>query len=96
MQESTQPALRRDAASHRFIIEADGREAGFIDYRDDGKAVRLVHTEISPAFEGRGLASQLVRFALDDVRREGRKVVPSCSYVAGWIAKHPEYQNLVA
>lgn len=96
MQQPENTSLRRNAAQHRFEVEADGRLAGFIDYREQDGAWNLVHTEIEPAFEGRGLASALAKFALDEARREGRKVVPTCSYVARWLDKHAEYQDLRA
>lgn len=57
--------------------------------------ITFTHTEIDPAFEGQGLGSKLVRFALDDVREHGdRKVLPLCPFVLGWMAKHPDYQDL--
>jgi predicted GNAT family acetyltransferase len=55
-----------------------------------------VHTEIEPAFDGRGLGGQLARAALDDVRRRGVRAVARCPFIAGYIERHPEYQDLVA
>lgn len=57
---------------------------------------RCIHTEVPEALEGRGIAGRIVRFALDDVRARGLKAVPRCPYVAGYISRHPEYQDLVA
>jgi predicted GNAT family acetyltransferase len=88
--------VRRNDAAARYEIELDGQVAGFIDFRDQGGALRLVHTEVEPAHEGKGLAAQLVQQALDDVRRSGRTIVPSCSYVARFIERHPTYGDLVA
>ena len=53
------------------------------------------HTEVLPAFEGKGLAARLTRHALDDVRAQGLWAIPVCDYVVGYIRKHPEYGNLV-
>ena len=80
----------------RFEIHDDGKLAGFAQYVRRPGRIFFVHTEIDPAFEGKGLAGQLVRFALDDARSTGRRIQPSCSYVAAWIQRHPEYQDLVA
>lgn len=55
---------------------------GTVTHRD------FLHTEVDDAYGGRGLASVLVRFALDDVRDDGLRIVPHCPYVAGWIRKH--------
>jgi predicted GNAT family acetyltransferase len=93
---SEAPQTRRNDAQHRYEIHADGQLAGHLAWRDQGGVLDLVHTEIEPAFEGRGLASQLVKFALDDARQGGRRIRPSCSYVATWLQRHAEYQDLVA
>jgi uncharacterized protein len=79
----------------RYEIAVAGELAGFVEYRGADGALDLVHTEVLPAFEGRGLAARLAQFALDDARRHGRKVVPTCSYIARYIERHPEAQELV-
>ena len=85
---------------HRYEIrddQADEPVAGFAEYRlPDDAHVDFVHTEVDDAYAGQGLASKLVAFALADVRAQGRRIVPHCPYVAGWIKKHPgEYDDLV-
>lgn len=69
---------------------------GLADYRVDGDRVLMPHTETQPAYQGRGIAGDIVRFALDDIRTRGRRVVPACPYVAHWIEDHPQYADLVA
>ncbi len=59
-------------------------------------AVMFTHTEVSPQFEGQGLGSKLAAFALDDVRKRGLQVIPVCQYIAGYIRKHPQYQDLLS
>jgi hypothetical protein len=87
--------VRDNPTSQRFEIIVDGEVAGFTQYvRRDGKAV-FSHTEVGDAYEGQGLASKLVKGALDAVRGWNEPVVPECSYVAGWIDKHPDYRDLV-
>jgi uncharacterized protein len=80
----------------RYEIVVDGELAGFVQYRDRDGALDLVHTEVLPAFEGRGIAGRIAQFALEDARRQGRRVVPSCSYIARYIERRPELQDLVA
>lgn len=87
--------VRHDADQGRYAVLVDGQVAGFTEARVDGDVVVLPHTEIDEAFEGRGLASTLVRFALDDLRSQGKKVDPQCSYIKKYIAKHDEYADLV-
>lgn len=81
----------------RYEVVVDGEVAGFTEVHEmpDG-VLSFPHTVVEDRFEGRGLASQLVRGALDDVRGSGRLIAPHCPYVRGWVAKHPEYLDLVA
>ena len=80
---------------HRYEIH-DGQEIiGFTQYRlpPDGNHVDFIHTEVDEAYKGRGLASNLVAFALDDVEAAGKRIIPHCPYVAAWIKRHPEYRE---
>jgi len=80
----------------KYLLTVDGAEAGLIaSGLKDGRAV-LYHTEVDPAFEGEGLGSALVKGALDDIRARGLEVVPLCGFVRAYIARHPEYADLVA
>jgi uncharacterized protein len=97
MSTSTQDISMADRPEQeRYEIAVDGELAGFVEYRERDGALDLVHTEVLPAFEGRGLAGRVAQFALDDARRQGRRVVPSCSYIARYIERHLELQDLVA
>jgi predicted GNAT family acetyltransferase len=81
---------------HRYELRAGGELVGFIDYRLHGDVIRLIHTEVPPAFSGQGHAATLARGALDDARSRGLTVRPDCPYVAAYIDKHPDYADLVA
>ncbi|MEA2608379.1 MAG: uncharacterized protein QOJ75_622 [Chloroflexota bacterium] len=72
------------------------RVAGFIEYRAVSGRVILIHTEVDPAFEGRGVGGRLASGALDDIRARGLKVTVKCPFVAAYMARHPEYQDLRA
>jgi predicted GNAT family acetyltransferase len=73
----------------------DGTLVGEIRYAVEPGAVVLVHTDVEPAVEGEGVGSALVRFALDDLRARDLRVVPRCPFVAAYIRRHPEYDDLV-
>jgi predicted GNAT family acetyltransferase len=55
-----------------------------------------VHTDVDPKWEGKGVGAALVQGALDDVRARGLKVRPFCPFVAAYIRRHPEYDDIVA
>jgi len=78
-----------------FTAEVDGHRI-LLDYGASDGVMKIMHTTVPHALRGRGLAGQLVRAALDHARAAGLKVVPSCSYAAEWIERHPEYGDLVA
>jgi uncharacterized protein len=88
--------VRDNAEQHRFEIVVDGEVAGFAEYQRRDGAVVMTHTEVGDAYEGQGLAGKLVQAALDQLRASGDKVVAECPYVAKWIERHPDYQDLLA
>lgn len=79
----------------RFSISVDGTKAGFTEYLDHGNQRIFPHTEIDDEFGGRGLATILVSAALEATRAAGMRIVPVCSMVAGFLDKHPEFNELV-
>jgi uncharacterized protein len=81
--------------AHRYELTVDGRVGAFVTYVVRGDVAEFVHTETVEGFEGRGLAKELVRDALDDARRRGWQVRPSCPFVRGFIERNPEYADLV-
>ncbi|SDC03521.1 hypothetical protein SAMN05660690_0281 [Geodermatophilus telluris] len=81
--------------SERYEIRDGDRVLGLAAYQRHGEQVVFTHTEIDPDAEGSGLGGTLVRGALDDVRQRGGRVVARCSFVRGWIERHPEYGDLV-
>lgn len=88
-------AATNNTAAARYEVTVDGALAGILQYRERGNLVELVHTEVEPQYEGRGLAADLARTALDEARAGGRAVLPFCPYVNAYIKKHPEYVDLV-
>ena len=86
---------RNEKRSH-YEIEADGEVAGVLVYRDGGDVLTFVHTEVGDEWEGRGLGSRLVHDALDDVRARGLKIRPVCPFVAAYVRRNPEYEDLVS
>jgi predicted GNAT family acetyltransferase len=90
-----EPRVVDNPSELRYELWVDDRLAGEIRYTLDEDVVTMVHTEIDPAFEGSGLGQALVGDALDDARASGRRVRPLCPYVAKYIARHPEYADIV-
>jgi len=87
--------VTNDEAARRYEAHVDGRLA-LLQYRRSGDRLDLVHTEVPEELEGQGIGATLARFALEDARRRRWAVIPSCPFVASYIRRHPEYQDLVA
>lgn len=79
----------------RFEIYQGEEFAGFAEYHLHRDEIAFIHTEVTPKFEGQGLAGKLARHALDDARERNRAVLPYCPYIRAWIRKHPDYIDLV-
>lgn len=81
-------------ATRRFETELDG-ETAFAEYRLVDHGIILPHTVVPEAFEGKGVGSALAKAALGYAREQGLKVIPTCPFIAGYIAKHPEWHDVV-
>ncbi len=87
--------ISHDRVARRYSLQLEGGVA-IADYRREGDKIILNHTVVPPALQGKGAASRLIKAVLDDARGEGLKVVPLCSFVADYIDRHPEEQDLLA
>jgi predicted GNAT family acetyltransferase len=81
-------------AEHRYELAVDGHIAATYYEIADG-VITFVHTEVPPELGGKGIGSQLIQGALDQVRAEGLKVVAQCPFVKAFIGKNPAYQDLL-
>ncbi len=84
-------------APERARYEGHGGDGlvGFVDYRHRGDEVVLTHTETDDQYQGMGAGSGLVRGVLEDARTRGATVVPVCPFVRSWIARHPDYADVI-
>lgn len=75
--------------------DPEGALAGFVDYRRSDGLLVVRHTEVDPAYEGRGVGGVLSRHVLDRARADGVLVDPHCPFLRGWLERHPEYADVV-
>jgi uncharacterized protein len=88
-------AIADNSDEQRYAIKVGDELAGFTQYRLRPRLIAFIHTEIDDRFEGQGLGSQLIAFALDDARARKLAVLPFCPFVNGYIQRHREYVDLV-
>ena len=89
------PEVTHNESSKRFEATVDGLVSR-CDYRMHGSTMMLVHTEVPPQLEGRGIGSLLVRAAFEHAKQNGMDVLPVCSYARTWAERHPEVTSLLA
>jgi hypothetical protein len=87
--------VTNNEAEQQFELEVEGHKA-LAAYRMEDGRISFTHTEVPEELEGQGVGKVLVGGALDQVRAQGLKVVPLCSFVRHYMETHPETQDLLA
>lgn len=83
-----------NTTTHRFEVRV-GDDVAFAEYHLKPGQIVLPHTVVPPAFEGKGVASALARYAFGYAREHGLTVIPTCPFMSAWVKKHPEAQDVV-
>jgi uncharacterized protein len=86
--------VRDNKAQHRFEMNA-GDDPAIAYYSLAPGVITLTHTEVPAALRGQDIASRLMRSVLETARAQGLKVVPRCSFVAAFMRRHPEFNDLL-
>jgi predicted GNAT family acetyltransferase len=89
------PEIVANPDRSRYELRLDGELVGVADYIRAESVDSFIHTETVERYRGRGLAAQLIEFALARSRADGREILPYCSFVSEYITAHPEYLELV-
>lgn len=87
-------AVRDNPVLSRFELDVEGGPA-FANYRRAPGTVIITHTETPRNLRGRGIASELVKGALELIRADGDKVIAGCGFVVDYLRRHPEFSDLV-
>jgi uncharacterized protein len=94
MADQTVVTVTHNAAASRFEAEVEGLRC-VADYELVGQVMWMTHTGVPSELRGHGIAAQLVAAAMAFARESGFRVQPQCSYVAGYMQRHPETQDLL-
>lgn len=91
----SQVEVKDNPERHRYDAGVAGEPAGFVDYQLANELMVLTHTEVDPAYEGKGVGSALAQAALDDIRDRGLKALVLCPFVTSWIGRHRDYADVL-
>ncbi len=80
--------------AQRFELELDNNVA-YIDYQLAGETITMLHTEVPTELTGKGIGSMIAAKALDYATIHDLKVIPSCTFIADYIRKHPKYESIL-
>jgi predicted GNAT family acetyltransferase len=94
-EEFTTAEVVHNVPQERFELLMEG-ELCLLNYRRTAGKLVIYHTEVPQPFEARGLAARMTRAALEFARSEKLLVEPRCSYVASFMRKNREYDDLLA
>ena len=88
--------ITHEPDARRYVLRVGGDVVAVLDYALNGNQISFHHTYTKPPYRGRGLAAELVAFAVDDVERNSSlRIVPMCWYVADWFDEHAERRPLL-
>lgn len=88
--------VTNNESKHQYEMSLDGKIA-LIQYQKKGEdTLNLTHTEVPPEFEGKGIGNQLVKQTLEQIKADGKKIVPTCRFISIYLKRHPEYAVLIA
>ena len=86
--------LRNNKADNRFEMTFENY-VSFIEYDQAGDTMSLLHTEVDPALEGKGVGTALVEKVLTEIEKREGKLIPLCPFVVAYIKRHPEWERLI-
>ena len=87
--------LKINSTSDRLELDVDGNIA-FIEYELSNKTLFLLHTEVPPVLEGKGVGKAIVEKALQYAKENHYKVAPRCTFVQSYLKRHSEWNDIVS
>ena len=79
----------------RLIDEENNEDIGYISFEIKDDTIIIISTVIYEKYQGKGMASTLIKEILRYAKNNNFKIKPLCSFVIHYIEKHQEYNELV-
>jgi hypothetical protein len=88
--------VTHNKARQRYEVLLPDGDHAVIAYEMMGDKMGLMHTVVPEAHEGKGIAGTMAKFALEEAKEQGIKVLPYCPYIQTYVKRHPEYNDIIA
>jgi predicted GNAT family acetyltransferase len=86
--------LVKNETAHKFEMNVDGNTA-IVEYKEFPGKIALIHTEVPPILEGKGVATAIIEKSLNYIEQNNLKLIPLCPMVVAYIKRHPEWKRIV-
>lgn len=67
----------------------------YLKYQVEGNVMKLIETYTPPEFRGKGIAAQLVDYAISLARRSNWLIEPVCSYAVYYFMKNQDKRDIL-
>ena len=85
----------RDDNLRKYQLKIGGREVAGIRYDEVEGRIVILTASVVPEFRGRGIAAELISYALDDIRGRGMRVTSYCPTVTAFVESNPEFADVI-
>ena len=86
--------LVKNETDQRFEMVVDA-DTAIITYKQTHDKIYLLHTEVPPELEGKGVATAIIEKTLNYIEKDHLKLIPLCPFVVAYIKRHPEWKSLL-
>lgn len=74
--------------NNRIAAVENGEEVGEVTFPERDGVYIINHTFVDDRLRGQGIASELVRRAVEEIESRGGRMKATCSYAALWLARN--------
>lgn len=88
------PLIKNDTGK-QFEMEVEGLKAVIV-FQEHHSTMSLLHTEVPPELEGKGVATAIIEKTLAYLEKNHFRLIPLCPFVVAYIKRHPEWKAILA
>jgi len=78
------------------LVGNDITEPADLTYTKLGNSSIIIdHTGVPSIYRGQGFGAKLVERAVEDARKDNKKIIPLCPFAAAQFKRHPEWADVL-